>query len=78
MIERGRLARALAVWMRFAAVMAAVNSFILMLVFYALVFAPLGIGKRLLGEDFFGEAPDGESGWRPRAGRPTEDYKRLF
>lgn len=77
----GLLAPVLAAWMRFATVIAAVNTFVLMGLLYVFVFTPLGLFKRLLGEDPLGERSkdDGDSYWRPHAKRAgAEDYKRLF
>ena len=75
----GLLAPVLAAWMRVALVLAAVNAFLLMGLLYALVMTPVGLFKRLVGEDLLGEAPDKETYWRPHAKRVGDgDYKKLF
>lgn len=73
------LAPVLAAWMRVAMVLAAVNAFLLMGLLYILVMTPVGVFKRLSGEDLLGEAPDAKTYWRPRAKRLGDgDYKKLF
>lgn len=75
----GLLAPVLAGWMRVAMVLAAVNTYLLMALLYLFVFTPLGLFKRMRGEDPLEQAPDGESYWQPRAKRTGADaYKRLF
>ncbi len=75
----GLLAPVLAAWMRVALVLAAVNAFLLMGLLYVLVMTPVGLFKRLTGEDLLGEAPDARTYWRPHAKRLGEgDYKKLF
>lgn len=77
----GLLAPVLSVWMRVATVIAAANTFVLMGILYVFVFTPLGLFKRLRGEDPLdeGEKGDGKSYWRPHVKRTgAEDYKRLF
>jgi hypothetical protein len=73
------LAPVLVGWMRVAAVLAAVNAFVLMGGLFFLVITPLGLFKRLLGEDPLEQTPEGESYWSPHASRGgVDDYKRLF
>lgn len=73
------LAPALQAWMRVAAVLAAVNAFVLMGGLYFLVITPLGLFKRIRGEDPLEQTPRGETYWSPHASRGgVEDYKRLF
>ena len=73
------LAPVLGVWMRVAKVLAAVNAFVLMGGLFFLVFTPLGLLKRLMGEDPLEQTPEGESYWSPHTPRGgVEGYKRLF
>lgn len=71
----------LAVWMRFAGVMAAINTCVLMGIIYFFVIAPFGLYKRLRRQDPLDEYPSigEESYWQPHARRAgSDDYKLLF
>lgn len=63
------------VWMRFALVMGAINTFLLMTAIFVLIFTPAGLWRRLFGR----REPPRESYWDAKgAARPREDYTRQF
>lgn len=71
-----------ATWMRFAHVLAWVNTRILLGLFFYLVMTPLGVIMRLAGKDFLDEKIDRSAStyWSKREEQPLDRarYERLF
>lgn len=67
-------------WMKFAKVLAAINTFIVLTVIYYLVITPYGLVNRLFGKDPLDERiGTGDSYWAPRGETPeASTYERQF
>jgi hypothetical protein len=69
-------------WMKFAYILAWVNTRIILTLFFFLVITPVGVLMRLFGRDFLNEriAKSAKTYWIPREPSPTDKsrYERLF
>ncbi len=69
-------------WMRFAFILAWINTHLLLSVFYFLILTPIGVVMRLLGKDVLGKKMDRSAAtyWVKRNPEPNakESYRHLF
>jgi hypothetical protein len=70
------------IWMRFAAILAWVNTRILLTVFFMVILTPIGLIMRLLGKDLLNQKFDrsAQSYWvkRPADRKDGASYEHLF
>ena len=69
-------------WMRFAQILAWINTRLILGLAFYLVITPISVVFRLLGKDLIGQRIDRNAAtyWKPREGHEAspERYKRLF